>query len=146
MRNEELNEIYLRDLGKLEEEINLYPDEAAMWVVKGEIKNSGGNLCLHVCGGLLHFIGATLGGSGYLRNRDAEFADKNVPRARLIELIHHTKKIAEETLGQLNDDMLAKEYPLEVLSRRWTTGHYLTHLATHFNYHLGQINYHRSIG
>ena len=142
----ELKEIYLRDLGKLEEEINLYQDEAKLWIVKGEIKNSGGNLCLHLAGNLQHFIGAILGETGYLRNRDAEFADKNIPRARLIELIKDTKKVVDETLQQLTEDMLTKEYPLEVLDKKMTAGFFLTHLATHLNYHLGQINYHRRIG
>ena len=47
-----------------------------MWEVSGEIKNSAGNLCLHICGNLQHFVGAVLGNSGYVRKRDEEFSRK----------------------------------------------------------------------
>ena len=53
-----------RDLKKLEDEINLYPTEESLWTTAGAIKNPGGNLCLHLCGNLQHYIGAVLGGSG----------------------------------------------------------------------------------
>jgi hypothetical protein len=69
--------LFDQDLDKLAEEIKLYPDDQSLWVVKEGIKNSGGNLCLHLAGNLQHFIGAVLGNSGYVRNRDAEFSLKN---------------------------------------------------------------------
>ena len=61
MLKETLIEIFERDLRKLSEEINLYGDEDNLWIVKGNISNSAGNLCLHLVGNLNHFIGATLG-------------------------------------------------------------------------------------
>ena len=84
MFKDELVEIFIRDLDKLEQEINAYSDESRLWVIKSEIKNSAGNLCLHLTGNLQHFIGAVLGKTGYVRNRDAEFSDKNIPRSRLV--------------------------------------------------------------
>ena len=74
---ESLLVLYQRDLDKLGEELKQYPSHESMWAIAGDIKNSAGNLCLHLCGNLQHFIGARLGGSGYVRNRDAEFALKN---------------------------------------------------------------------
>jgi len=59
-----LSELYERDLNKLKTEIEQYPDEADLWKKSGEIPNSGGNLSLHLCGNLRHFIGLVLGGSG----------------------------------------------------------------------------------
>jgi hypothetical protein len=73
-----LVQLFDRDLAKLEEEIKLYPMEESLWKITGDIKNSGGNLCLHLCGNLQHFIGSILGNTGYKRNRDYEFAAKNV--------------------------------------------------------------------
>ncbi len=61
--------LFERDLNKLTEEISQYPDDSSLWVVKEGIKNSGGNLCLHLTGSLQHFIGNVLGDSGYIRNR-----------------------------------------------------------------------------
>ena len=73
-----LIQLFQRDLEKLKTEITSYNDKNKMWEVKGKISNSAGNLCLHVCGNLQHFIGAVLGNSGYGRNREAEFNKKNV--------------------------------------------------------------------
>ena len=56
-----LSDLFERDLNKLKSEIEQYPDEADLWKKGGSIPNSGGNLCLHLCGNLRHFIGATLG-------------------------------------------------------------------------------------
>lgn len=145
MFTDELTEIFVRELDKLEEEINAYADESKLWVIRGEIKNSAGNLCLHLSGNLQHFIGAVLDKTGYVRNRDAEFAEKNVPRSRLIELIHTSKKVINETLKKLTDENLTDKYPLQVLGKEMTTRFFLTHLTTHLTYHLGQINYHRRL-
>ena len=44
-------------------------------------------------------------------------------------------------LAKLSADDLEKEYPIDVFGQPMTTGWFLTHLATHLSYHLGQINY-----
>ena len=69
-----LSQLYERDLNKLREEIEQFTDEADLWKTSGGITNSAGNLCRHLTGNLQHFFGAVLGGSGYVRDRDAEFA------------------------------------------------------------------------
>ena len=78
-----LLDLYIRDLDKLEVELSSYPDEKSIWTTSGSISNSAGNLCLHICGNLQHFIGAVLGKSGYERNREFEFSAKNVPLEKL---------------------------------------------------------------
>lgn len=143
MLKEILAEFFERDLKKLQEEINLYDHEEKLWKITGSIKNSGGNLALHLIGNLNHFIGAVLGGTGYVRNRDAEFEMKNVPRAGLINKIDETTTMMRNVLSTLKDDDLDKDFPIEFLNRKVKTGWLLFHLTTHFNYHLGQINYHR---
>ena len=145
MLQEILIELYERDLNKLKTEIEQFPNEADLWKTSGEITNSAGNLCQHLVGNLQHFIGATLGGSGYVRDRDSEFASRNSSKAELLKEIDTTLAVVKETLGKLSDDDLAKTYPIEVFGAPLTTGFFLTHLTTHFNYHLGQINYHRRL-
>lgn len=134
-----------RDLNKLESEINLYPDEASIWTITNGIKNSGGTLCLHLCGNLQYYIGTELGNTKYVRNRDQEFAARNIPRSSLINEIRTTKSAVRETLEQLNPHLLEKEYPVQVLGFPMTITFFLIHLAAHLNYHLGQVNYHRRI-
>src|SRR6266436_2525526 len=41
--------------------------------------NSVGHLLLHLTGNLNYFVGAQLGGSGYVRDREREFSESNPP-------------------------------------------------------------------
>ncbi len=141
----ELLELYRRDLEKLISELEAYPNEESLWRVSGEIKNSSGNLALHLIGNLSHFIGVKLGGTDFVRDRDSEFALKNVSRAEIIEKLHHTLAVLEATLPTLDAATLEATYPLEVMGYPMTTGYFLIHLYGHLSYHLGQINYHRRL-
>jgi uncharacterized damage-inducible protein DinB len=142
---ETLTRFFLNDLEKLKTEITSFKDEKNIWEISGDIKNSAGNLCLHLCGNLQHFIGAVLGNSGYVRNRDAEFSRTNVPVKELVAEIELTIKVVEKTLKNLPEGILEKTYPINVFGYEMTTEFFLTHLTTHLNYHLGQINYHRRL-
>jgi hypothetical protein len=137
--------LFERDLDKLEAEINQYTDEALLWKVEADIKNAAGNLCLHLCGNLQHYIGAQLGHSGYQRNRPLEFSAKGVPQALLLKEVQRTKQVVSATLKKLNDEAIRQIYPEEVLGYPMTTVFFLTHLFGHLGYHLGQINYHRRL-
>jgi uncharacterized damage-inducible protein DinB len=140
-----LTELYERDLGKLKDEIVQYSDEADLWKTGGEITNPAGNLCLHLTGNLKHFFGAVIGGTGYVRDRDLEFANKNVSKAEMLADIDATRNVVLSTLAGMTEEDFEKVYPIEVFGQPMTTGYFLTHLTTHFNYHLGQINYHRRL-
>ena len=145
MLKEALIEIFERDLQKLKTEINLYKDEDNLWLVKEGISNSAGNLCLHLIGNLNHFIGATLGHTGYVRHREDEFNLKNIPRQDLVMNIENCILIVKESLKNLPQEDLEKDFPLEVFNRVVKTDFMLVHLSTHLTYHLGQINYHRRL-
>lgn len=145
MLTDTLLKLYERDLSKLKEEIGLYSNEADIWKTGGEISNPAGNLCLHLTGNLKHFFGAVLGGTGYVRDRDAEFSSKNVSKQEMLSDIEATLAVVRSTLEKLTEDDFEKTYPIEVFGQPMTTGYFLTHLATHLNWHLGQINYHRRL-
>ncbi len=141
----ELAALFERDLNRLSAEIGLYEPASAMWMVKDGISNSAGNLCLHLVGNLKHFIGNTLGHIPYERQREKEFADKNIPAAQLLQMIEETKTAVTATLLQLSEDDLQSIYPLKLFTDEMTTGQFLYHLYGHLNYHLGQVNYHRRL-
>jgi len=140
-----LKQLFTSDLEKLKTEISSYTDEMNLWKISGDIKNSGGNLCLHLCGNLQHFIGAVLGNSGYVRKRDAEFSKKNVSVKELVKEVELTITAVENTLNHLKEERLGQKYPRNVFGYEMTTEYFLIHLAAHMNYHLGQINYHRRL-
>jgi hypothetical protein len=145
MFKEILPTIFERDLRKLIDEINLYKDENKLWEIAPGISNSAGNLCLHLVGNLSHFIGATLGHTGYVRRRDEEFSMKNIARQDLLTNIENSILIVKKTFAELKDEEYEKDFPLEVFGRPVKTDFMLVHLATHLSYHLGQINYHRRL-
>ncbi|AJW65216.1 hypothetical protein VO54_03791 [Elizabethkingia miricola] len=142
---ETLQILFKRDLLKLKTEIESYQSEENIWKISQHISNSAGNLCLHLIGNLNHFIGAITSKTGYIRNRDAEFSLKDVPRTQLTKMIDNTILVIENTLNNLNEDDLKKEYPLVVFEGKMSTEFFFTHLTAHLSYHLGQINYHRRL-
>lgn len=140
-----LQSLFERDLNKLKTEIELYSDEKKLWLLEKNISNTAGNLCLHLVGNLNAYIGAALGNTGYVRHRDLEFSTKDVAQKELIEKIEATSRVVRQSLELVTVEQLAADYPMLVFKEKMTTEWFLVHLATHLNYHLGQINYHRRL-
>jgi hypothetical protein len=145
MLSETLISLFERDLSRVIDELNLYQSESNIWKIEGNISNSAGNLALHLVGNLKTYIGKEIGKVDYVRNRELEFSNKDVPREKLIADLSETLVIIQHSLKSISDEELKKEYSLLVLSERTSTEYFLVHLATHLNYHLGQINYHRRL-
>lgn len=140
-----LIKLFDRDLQKLKAEIEAYQNEELLWKTEKEIANSAGNLCLHLMGNLNHYLGAQLGNTGYVRNRPLEFSDKNVLRATLIKQIEDTRTMLKSVLENLTNEDLSQNHTEEYNNGLDTNEYFLIHLYGHFNYHLGQINYHRRL-
>ncbi|WP_040282089.1 DUF1572 family protein [Psychroserpens damuponensis] len=145
MVTDALIKLFKRDLNALKEEINTYQKEDNLWVSNDTITNSAGNLALHLVGNLNHFIGATLGNSGYVRHRDLEFSQKEVSRLDINQSIDDTILVIESVLNNLTEADLRKEYKRRISETHMTTEYFLVHLTMHLAYHLGQINYHRRL-
>ncbi|WP_395050958.1 DUF1572 family protein [Flavobacterium sp.] len=145
MLTETLETLFTRDLNRLKKEIELYQNEKSIWIVDKEISNSSGNLCLHLIGNLNAYIGATLGNTDYIRNRELEFSLKDIPKAELIRNIEDTILVVQNSIRNLNNQDLEAEYPIIVFKEAMSTEFFLVHLSSHLSYHLGQINYHRRL-
>ncbi len=142
----DLSQLFKRDLEKTIRELEAYPSEASLWAVAPGITNSAGNLTLHIVGNLNQFIGVDLGGTSFVRNREAEFASKDVPRSELVAQLEATITTIESVLPRLEAAQLEAIFPKELFGKPMTTGFFLLHLYGHLSYHLGQINYHRRLG
>ncbi len=138
---ETLKRLYERELNAVIKELNAFVSEENIWKTVPGISNSAGNLCLHLIGNLKHFIGATLANTGYVRNRDLEFSDKNIARDIVIDELRSTINIINTTLSQLKQEDLNDNFPLPLNNVTYTTDQMLHHLLSHLSYHLGQINY-----
>ena len=145
MNTKELNLLFQRDLTKLQEELQAYRNEENLWIVDGQITNSGGNLALHLIGNLRQFIAADLGGFGYERNRDQEFGATGKSRTALLQELDVVKEQVEKSLVTLDPNKLGDLSIHSFFGYQMTIGYFLIHLYGHFNYHLGQINYHRRL-
>jgi len=143
MISKQFLDIYTRDLNKLKEEIILYKKEEDLWALQGDVKNPAGTLVLHLVGNLKHFIGAVLGDTGFVRDRDLEFSKRNIPASMLLEEIDETIAVVNNVLSNLSDEQAIAEYPAENFGKGRTTIYALAQLTAHLNYHLGQVNYHR---
>jgi hypothetical protein len=138
-----LRRVLLRDLDSLAAQIGAYPADADLWKTVPGIANGGGTLALHLVGNLRALVGAELGRTGYVRDRDAEFADRSVARTEILARIAAARREVDQTLTRLPDSALGQPYPQEVGGARLTVGLFLFHIVAHFGYHLGQVDYHR---
>lgn len=138
-----LETLIVRELRAFKRELDAYPDDASVWRAVPGMPNTGGTLALHVAGNIQHFVGAVLGGSGYVRDRDAEFARRDVPRRELTAGLDAAIAAVERTLPSLTEAQVTGPYPEPIAKRSVAARYFLVHLATHLSYHLGQLDYHR---
>lgn len=141
-----ISAVLVRELRTMRDELLAFEHEADIWKTPPGIKNPAGTLALHVAGNLRHFIGATLGSTGYVRDRDAEFAARDVPRATIIERLDaaaHEVTIALEAIDPLRLD---ERFDFGFADdRRPAIGDFLVHLVAHLAFHVGQAGYHRRL-
>jgi len=145
MNTKDLNQLLQRDLSKLIEELKAYSDERNLWLIDLGINNSAGNLTLHLIGNVKQFFGLDLAGIAFERDRDSEFVPSKLNRADLLQELEVLKKLLEEALVPMDPQKLGDQSKHSFLGHSMTIGYFLIHLYGHFNYHLGQINYHRRL-
>jgi uncharacterized damage-inducible protein DinB len=132
-----------RDLDGLRAQIERYPDDASLWQASPGGPNAGGTLVLHLAGNLRHFVGAQLGGTGYVRQREAEFTSRGLSRQELLALVASARTEVRDTLSRLDPAALERPTTLPGGGEAVPTRLWLLHLATHLAYHLGQLDFHR---
>jgi len=145
MNTKDLNQLIQRDLSKLIEELKAYSDERNLWCNDQGINNSAGNLTLHLIGNVKQFFGLDLVGIAFERDRDSEFVPSLLTRDHLLQELEELKKILEQALVPMDPNKLGDQSIHSFLGHSMTVGYFLIHLYGHFNYHLGQINYHRRL-
>lgn len=140
----EFSKLFKRDLDRLSNELSSYSNEEDLWIVRDDISNSSGNLALHLCGNLQHFIGSVLGKSGYERDRSFEFEGR-VSLTDLQREIKETSSVVLNYLESVKEEKWMEKFLLQPLGYPMSTSEFIFHLYGHLNYHLGQINYHRRL-
>jgi hypothetical protein len=131
-----------REVQGLQREVNLFPDDETLWRTMPGIPNSAGNLALHIAGNLQYFVGAVLGGSAYVRDRDAEFSRRSGTRSEIVEELQKAAAAVRTEVPNLSDEILQRDFPdPPIPNRRIQTLKFLLHLCAHASFHLGQVGY-----
>jgi DinB superfamily len=142
---EGLAALFSRDLARLIQELEAFPDDQTLWRHAPGVKNSAGNLVLHLEGNLREYIGRQLGRVPYSRARDQEFALNGLGREELVGRMKQVRELVAKVVSELSDAQLAATYPEQVLETTISSHDFLVHLHGHLNFHLGQIDYLRRI-
>ena len=117
---------------------SLTPEQ--IWWRSGDNANAIGNLVLHLCGNVRQWIIAGAGGAPDLRERDAEFNQREVlPTAQLKERLASTVAEADQVLGRLTDAGLLELRHIQVYDL--TVLQAVHDSVQHFALHAGQILY-----
>lgn len=131
----------IASLDGLSNEISAFSAEEDLWTTQGQVSNSAGTLALHLIGNMNHFVGSVLGDTGFVRDRAAEFGQRDVPRDVLLSNISETREQVHNTFELLTNERLDDRYPLSTFGEERTVMNVLLILCTHAAYHLGQVNY-----
>jgi hypothetical protein len=138
-------EILMRDLADMEREVSGIPEEH-LWKPLPGIINPVGTLSHHLCGNLRHFVGAVLGGDGYQRHREDEFAARGMGRDELLEEIRVTREAVDAALAAFDPVRLGEPMPDTPPQHKGRSiGFFLVQLCCHLSRHRGQLNYLRRI-
>jgi hypothetical protein len=132
-----------RELRAFRRTIEAYPDDAGPWAAIPGVPNCGGTLALHVAGNIQHFVGALLGGSAYVRDREAEFARRGLSRAELLRELDAAADAVALTFATLDEVATGLPFPATIAGHQFRTSEVLVHLAVHLAFHLGQADTHR---
>ena len=140
-RTDDIELMLLRELEGFEREVSLFPDDESLWKVLPGVTNSAGNLAIHVAGNLQHYVGKVLGDTGYIRNRDAEFARRSGTRTEVVAELQRAESVLRQVLPKISEEKLTAEFPEAVMGMKFHTSSFLVHLCAHAGFHLGQAGY-----
>lgn len=124
-------------LPKIERCLELLTDEQIWWRANPQ-SNSIGNLLLHLSGNVRQWIVVSLGGAADARDRDSEFAQRNiVPRDELLARLKQTLSEADATLAKFDVNKLLERRVIQGLDVSALDA--IFHVVEHFSMHTGQI-------
>ena len=109
-----------------------------IWTRGSEQENAVGNLVLHLCGNVRQWIVAGVGGAPDIRERDAEFAARDVTSsgdlsARLRATVEEAAAVIERVnAARLPERIVVQGYDVSVMEA-------IYHVVEHFSGHTGQI-------
>jgi uncharacterized damage-inducible protein DinB len=124
-------------LPKIEHCLSLLTDEQIWWRPNSE-SNSIGNLLLHLSGNARQWIVCGVGGAADARDRDAEFAQREmISREELRSILKQTLREVDATLAQFDPSKLLETKTIQGLDVSVLEA--ILHVVEHFSMHAGQV-------
>ena len=114
-------------------------NDEQIWWQPNDQTNSVGNLTLHICGAVMHFLCRGVGGYDYQRDRPAEFASRSLPKSQLLAILDKMVDTAQQTFDSLDPSRLRDESTEPTYYS--TVFEDLFGVAIHMAVHTGQIVY-----
>jgi uncharacterized damage-inducible protein DinB len=103
--------------------------------------NSVGHLLLHLTGNLSYYIGAQIGATGYVRNRDREFTEADrPPKEEVLRNFDRAIQLVVDTIRKQSPESWSAAYSAERSKEKTRFGIILS-CAAHADHHIGQIIY-----
>ncbi len=112
-----------------------------LWSKEGNIPNSIGTLTRHLTGNLNHYLGAGILKNGYIRQRDKEFSETGLPKAKVIADLQAAVEVAKQAVGAIDEEKLDQPYTSLSGEEYESLAYHIVRLATHFALHCGQADY-----
>jgi len=132
--------LFRRDLIRLGQQIEAFPNDELLWQKPPQFTNPPGNLVMHLEGNLREYVGRQLGNVPYTRNRPLEFSAKGVSQRDLVSRVAELRQMIPTVIEGLTPEQMEKQHPEVVLEVPMSTAAFLIHLYGHLNWHLGQID------
>jgi len=138
-----ITNVITRELKALRREIESYPsDDDLVGDSRGDRKPAEISRCISPA--ISSTSSATCSAkNGYVRNRDAEFGSRDIPRAELLREIDNAIAAVELGMSKVREEDLAKPFPRRLAASARPPARFSRTFATHLAYHLGQVDYHR---
>ncbi|HKV93131.1 MAG TPA: DinB family protein [Candidatus Angelobacter sp.] len=113
-----------------------------IWARPYSYGNSIGHLLLHLTGNLSYYIGAEIGGIGYVRNRPLEFSDTaRHPKATLLKNFDVAIATVIATLQKQSEDDWDAPFAGKGLESAGNRFYAFLQCAGHLSHHTGQMTY-----
>ena len=104
--------------------------------------NSVGHLILHLTGNLSYYIGARIADTGYVRNRDLEFAEsRKLSKADILRKFDETLAMVIATVENQTESGWTAPYTAEREPEAKNRLTLFLRCASHLYHHIGQIIY-----
>ncbi len=115
--------------------------EEQIWYNDEVVINSIGTLARHITGNLNHYLGAGILKNGYVREREKEFTERNIPQAQIIADLQAAVDVAGQALAAVDKVEARQPHRTPCGVDFDSLGYHIVRITTHLAHHCGQADY-----